>query len=277
VAIEIHWVIEIALDYENEVIAIHIYTVRSEIMKYISAILLTAIILAIPGTAVMASQSSALTASTIPTFVIKAVDRNDLVTIQTDNLRLNDTYKVTMGVMGTKGVNGIQVATIQTTDSGRVTKTFSIPSALKGLHQIAIRLQSPTTGYYAYNWFYNNDANLHLIGTPESPPSDTTPTTGYSGYPYFYITAVDKATSVTINEYNFPPNKTFNVRMNWMFTRGIAGTIVETVTSDASGVLSDTTYAIPDFLKNSYKIAIRLESTTGGYYAYNWFYNNDAP
>jgi predicted secreted protein len=246
-------------------------------MKTISAILLVAIIFTVPGSAVMAAGSSSVNASTYPTFVIKAVDRNDLVTIQTDNLRLNDTYVVTMGMMGTRGVNGIHVATIETTTSGRVTKTFSIPSALKGLHQISVRLQSPTTGYYAYNWFYNYDANLHLLGTPETPPTGTTPSTGYSGYPYFFITAVEKGTAVTIQEYNFPPNKTFNVRMNWMFTRGIAGAIVETVTTDASGVLSDTNYAIPDFLKNSYRIAIRLESTTGGYYAYNWFYNNDAP
>jgi predicted secreted protein len=221
----------------------------------------------------MAAQSSA----TIPTFVIKAVDRNDLVTIQTDNLRLNDTYVVTMGVMGTRGVNGIKVATIETTTSGRVTKTFSIPSALKGLNQISIRLKSPSTGYFAYNWFYNSDANLHLIGTPEPTPPGTSTSTGYSGYPYFKITAVDEGTSVTIKGYNFPPNKTFNVRMNWMSTRGVAGAIVETVTTDASGTLSDTTYNIPDFLENSNKIAIRLESTTGGYYAYNWFYNNDAP
>jgi hypothetical protein len=246
-------------------------------MKFLSAILFVAVILVVPGTAVLAAQTNAPAASTIPTFVIKAVDRNDLVTIQTDNLRLNDTYIVTMGVMGTRGVNGIQVATIETTTSGRLTKTFSIPSELGGLHQISIRLQSTGTGYYAYNWFYNSDANLHLIGTPEPTPSGTPTSTGYSGYPYFYITAVDEATSVTIKGYNFPPNKTFNARMNWMFTRGIAGAIVETVTTDASGVLSDTTYAIPDFLENSYKIAIRLESTTGGYYAYNWFYNNDAP
>lgn len=250
---------------------------NSFLTKFVSAILLMAFVLAIPGTAALAAQSSALSASTYPTFVIKAVDRNDLVTIQTDNLRLNDTYVVTMGLMGTRGVNGIHVATFSTTDSGRVTKTFSIPSALKGNHQISIRLKSPTTGYYAYNWFYNSDANLSLIGTPEPAPDDTIPSTGYSGYPYFYISAVDEATSVSINEYNFPPNKTWNVRMNWYSTRGVAGAIVETVTTDASGALSDTTYAIPDFLENSYKIAIRLESTTGGWYAYNWFYNNDAP
>jgi hypothetical protein len=243
-------------------------------MRKVSILILITVILLVPTTIVFADQLSAPAASTIPTFVIKAVDRNSQVTIQTDNLRHNDTYVVTMGLMGTKGVSGIHVATIQTANDGRVTKTFSIPSALHGLSKIAIRLQSPTTGYYAYNWFYNSDANLHLLGTSEPAPTTSTP---YTCCPYFKITAVDEATSVTIKGYNFPPNKTFDVRMNWMFTRGIAGAIVETVTTDGAGNLSDTTYPIPDFLKNSYKIAIRLQSDASGYYAYNWFYNNDAP
>jgi len=245
-------------------------------MKIINSFLVVALILAVPGTAALAGQVSAPTASVIPTFVIKAVDRNDLVTIRTDNLLLNDKYIVTMGLMGTRGVNGIQVGTIKTTTSGTVTKTFSIPAALKGNYQISIRLQSPSTGYYAYNWFYNTNANLSLLGTSETTTTSSS-TTSYSGYPYFNISAVNEDTSVTIKEYNFPSNTTFVVRMNWMYTRGIAGQIVETVTTNASGKLSDTTYKIPDFLKGSYKIAIRLESSATGYYAYNWFYNNDAP
>jgi hypothetical protein len=242
-------------------------------MRIVSVIILVAVILGVPGTAVLAAPASAPSASTIPTFVIKAVDANNLVTIQTDNLRLNDMYIVTMGAMGTRGVNGIQVGTITTTTNDRVTKTFTIPAALSGSYQISVRLQSPSTGYYAYNWFYNSDANLTLIGTPEPPYSGC----GYCGYPYFSITAVDQANSVTIQGYNFPPNTTFDVRMNWMYTRGVAGAIVETVTTDSSGNLSDSTYAIPDFLQGSYKIAIRLESSATGYYAFNWFYNNDAP
>ena len=245
-------------------------------MRIVSAILLVAVLLSVPGTAALAGQASAPSAVVIPTFVIKAVDKNYLVTIKTDNLRLNDTYIVTMGAFGTRGVNGIKVGKITTTTSDVVTETFAIPAALRGSAKIAIRLQSKITGYYAYNWFYNSDANLSLLGTAQTPPSGTTTTT-FKGYPYFNIKAVDKSTSVTIKGFNFPANATFKVRMNWMYTQGIAGSIVETVTTDASGNLSDTTYLIPDFLQNSYKIAIRLESPATGYYAYNWFYNNDAP
>jgi hypothetical protein len=33
---------------------------------------------------------------------------------------------------------------------------FHIPKSLQGSYRIAIRLQSPSTGHYSYNWFYNN-------------------------------------------------------------------------------------------------------------------------
>ena len=63
-----------------------------------------------------------------------------------------------MGAMGTRGVNGIKVATTSAGKGGIFTVTYNIPEALKGSYQIAIRLQSPTSGYYGYNWFYNNTA-----------------------------------------------------------------------------------------------------------------------
>jgi len=70
---------------------------------------------------------------------------------------------------------------------------------------------------------------------------------GYSGYPTFAITSVVQGSSVTILGHNFPPNDTFWVRMNWMGTKGVSGTVVETVTTDASGNLSDSIYNIPGF------------------------------
>jgi hypothetical protein len=56
-------------------------------------------------------------------------------------------------------------------------------------------------------------------------------------------------------------------------TYGIGGIVVTTVNSGAGGSFS-ATYAIPAALVGRSKIAIRLESANGYYYAYNWFYNN---
>jgi hypothetical protein len=237
-------------------------------MKHLSAIVVVVTLLAIPAQAVIAADGGKFIP---PTFVITAVERNNYVRIKTDNFPANDTFKVTMGAMGTKGVGGILVATTKSGSGGSFEAKYSIPGALKNAYQIAIRLESKSSGYYAYNWFYNNDANTS--GSSGSSGSSSS----YSGYPYFYIAAVDEDTSVKITPHNFPPNDEFIVRMNWMHTKGIAGSIVDEAKTDANGNLQDLEYPIPDFLKGSYRIAIRLESKKSPYYAYNWFYNNDAP
>ncbi len=58
--------------------------------------------------------------------------------------------------MGTKGINGIKVASHRAEKVEAQQLTYNIPAGLKGSYQIAIRMQSPTSGYFAYNWFYNN-------------------------------------------------------------------------------------------------------------------------
>lgn len=93
----------------------------------------------------------------VPTFSIKAVVRNSTVTIVTSNLPANDTFAVKMNYMGTRGVNGYQVATLASGSGGTQTLTYNIPPELYGQRQIAIRLESTSgSGYYAYNWFFNN-------------------------------------------------------------------------------------------------------------------------
>jgi hypothetical protein len=78
--------------------------------------------------------------------------------VQAFNLPPNDSFIVTMGPMGTQGLGGIQVTTVDTGSGGAKQFTFTVPAALKGSYQIATRMQSPASGYFAYNWFYNNTA-----------------------------------------------------------------------------------------------------------------------
>jgi hypothetical protein len=241
-------------------------------MKYLTAIILAAILLAIPtqpallaqggsrASAEVTNASQVASSGVIPTFSIISVSQDNTVTIQTKNFPANDTFTVTMGAMGTKGINGTVIGTTDSGTGGSFQKTYTIPAALYGAYQIAIRLESPSSGYYAYNWFYNNTA---------APPN------GYSGYPTFSILEVVKNKNVTIKTKNFPANDTFEVRMGWMGTRGVGGTLVERVDSGVGGVFTDT-YTIPPKYHDAYQIAIRMESPTSGYYAYNWFYNNTA-
>jgi hypothetical protein len=177
-----------------------------------------------------------------------------------------------MAAYGTLGIGGTLVGTVSTDEDGNLDELeFDIPAAVAGYSRIAIRLESPTSGYYAYNWFYNNSTSGSAPDPAPVPPS------GHVGYPYFFIAAVSRDSSVTITAYNFPPNDTFTVRMGAYGTLGLGGYSVDTVTTNASGNLSDVAFSIPAALAGSQRIALRLDSTSTGYYAYNWFYNNNAP
>ena len=114
--------------------------------------------------------------------------------------------------------------------------------------------------YYAYNWFYND-----TVAAPAPP--------GYSGIPTISILSVVKDVSVTIQTNNFPASQDFTVRMGAYGTQAIGGTIVATTPSGSGGSFQ-VTYNIPAGLVGSSQIAIRLDSASGFYYSYNWFYNN---
>lgn len=202
--------------------------------------------------------------SIYPYFFIEEVEADQSVTIHAYNFPANDTFSVTMGLYGTLGVGGINVGSTDTGSGGSFIATYDIPESLAGKEKIAIRLQSPSSGYYAYNWFWNNTS------TSQVQPA---PNTGYKCCPYFLIDSVVKDTSVTIKAYNFPTNDSFVVTMGLYGSYGIGGYVIATTTTTENGDFT-ATYQIPDKLEGSYRIAIRLESTSTGYYGYNWFYNN---
>jgi hypothetical protein len=216
--------------------------------------------------------SASASSGRYPYINIVSVVADQTVTISAHNFPAHDTFRVTMGYYGSCGIGGVVVGFTDTGSGGSFTATYNIPSTLAGQQRIAIRLQSPTSGYYAYNWFFNNSTGSSATPTPTPTPS----TPGYSGYPYFFITAVVRDQTVTINAHNFPPDDTFTVMMGAYGTYGIGGTVVGTTSTGSGGAFS-ATYTIPANLAGSYRIAIRLSSPTSGYYAYNWFYNNTTP
>lgn len=203
--------------------------------------------------------------STIPTISISSVVTDQTVTIQTHNFPANQNFAVTMGPFGSKGINGIPVATTNSGVGGSFSVTYNIPAQLKGSYQIAIRLQTNHQyPFYAFNWFYNNTTTTGSPGTGG----------GYVGIPTFSISAVDMDKTVTIQTTNFPPNQTFTVRMGPMGSRGINGIPVGTLQSGVGGALK-ATFPIPAQLQKSYQIAIRAETAHANpFFAYNWFYNN---
>jgi hypothetical protein len=209
----------------------------------------------------------------IPTTSIVSVVTDEKVTLQTYNFPANLDFTVRMGAYGTYGINGIVVGTTNSGSGGSFQVTYNIPSALKGSYQIAIRLESPQ-GYFAYDWFYNNTSGS--TGTGGQPTATPAPSTGYVGIPTFSIKSVVKDGKVTVSAYNFPPNQTFTVRMNYYGSLGLGGITVGSKDTGSGGNF-EATYDIPAALQGNLQIAIRMDSTTTGYYAYNWFWNNTYP
>jgi hypothetical protein len=196
-----------------------------------------------------------------PTFDVTSVEKDVKITIQTKNLPANQTFTVRMGKIGTRGVGGEVVGTFDSETGGSKSFSFNIPDSLKGQKLIAVRFDSPS-GYYAFNWFTNDPGGT----SPTPAPSPST------GIPTFSIKTVVKDDEVTIRTNNFPKDMTFTVRMGAYGTKAVGGTVVGTTESGTGGTF-EATYKIPDALKGSYRIAIRLDGTAG-YFAYNWFYNN---
>lgn len=210
-------------------------------------------------------QAAAKGSSVIPTISITSVQADQTVTIQTHNFPANDTFNVLMNTIGTKGIGGVQVATWSSGTGGTQTATFNIPASLRGQRMIAIRLESPTSGFFSYNWFNNN--------TSGSIPSTGATATPSRPIPTFSITGVVRGQTVTIQTKNFPANDTFNVLMNNIGTKGVGGTSAGTWNSGAGGTQT-ATFTIPAAFANNALIAIRLESPSSGFFAYNWFFNN---
>ncbi|MCP4428132.1 MAG: hypothetical protein GY803_26900 [Chloroflexi bacterium] len=205
----------------------------------------------------------------IPTFSIQSVAADQTVTILTSNFPAGQMFAVTMGAMGTLGIDGYLVASTDSGKGGSFTATYKIPEQLKGSYQIAIRLQS-VQGYYGYNWFYNNTTGAANSGSTGSAGA----TTDYTGIPTFSVQSVDVDKTVTVKTNNFPANQTFTVTMGSSGTRGIGGVVVGKIESGKGGVLT-ATFDIPDKFKGVAIISIRAQTTHANpYYAYNWFYNN---
>ncbi|MCX6056392.1 MAG: hypothetical protein NTZ74_16070 [Chloroflexi bacterium] len=201
-----------------------------------------------------------------PTFTISTVQQGVSVTILTNNFPAGQPFTVRMGEFGTLGIGGIVVDTTNSGTGGSFSKTYTIPASLASLTKIAIRMDCPL-GYYAFNWFFNNTAPVAATTAVPSAISS------YVGIPTFFINSVVKDASVSIAAYNFPPGQVFTVRMGEFGTLGVGGTVITTIDSGAGGNFS-ATYAIPAWLSGRSQIAIRIESASGYYYAYNWFYNN---
>ena len=212
---------------------------------------------------------------TVPTISIKAVEAGKTVTIAAKDFPKGVEFVALMGKMWTQGIKGIESGQITSSDTGSFEATFDIPAELANEKQISIRLQAKTGGWYSYNWFYNQTQTA-ATETPTTEPT-TAPTQQPPAvkYPVFSIAAVEKDKTVTIEGKDFPADTEFTVLMGKMWTQGINGIEAGTFASGKGGEIS-ATFDIPAELVGLARISIRLQAKTGGWYAYNWYWNSTA-
>ncbi len=244
-------------------------------MKFRSAFLLASILALSLSRVASASQAQQ---AIIPTFAIVSVVAGQSVTIQTADFPPSLTFTVTMGKIGTRGVGGIVVDTTDSGNGGSFTATYAIPTELQSDPLISIRLENPE-GWFSYNWFFNTTSTGPTDSpvstpTPQNPPAATTPTAPFT-IPTFTITSVIRDQQVSIETANFPPGQTFSVLMGLMGTRGLKGTVVDTIDSGNGGSFVGV-FAIPPEMAGQAQIAVRLQSSSG-FFSYNWFYNTTTP
>ena len=238
-------------------------------MKYIISFIIIAMLTLMPlGSGVFTQSASAAATfySGHPTITILSVARDSSVTFYANNLPDDDVFRVRMGQMGTRAIGGTILGSFETGDGGRKKLTYNIPSKFHGDYRVAIRIESKTgSGFFAYNWFYNNTTKAGTSGKPGRK--------GYSGFPTMRILSAIRNTSVTVRFRNLPSNDEFRVLMGRYGTRGVNG-IKVTSFDTGKGGNQTMTFSIPSELHGLNRIAIRIQSKTGsGYFAYNWFFN----
>ena len=204
-----------------------------------------------------------------PIFSVTDVERNLAVGIETDNLPAGQTFTVKMGKFLTRGIDGIEVGTLDTGEGGVLKSTFTIPKELADLPRIAIRMDSDD-GYFAYNWFWNNSTGAAAAGDVAVEPV-VEPV--HTEIPKILVEAVVRDTNVTLAGSSFPAGETFKVMMRDYSASGADWIEAGTYETGEGGDFSST-FTIPAELAGKYLIAIRLETESGVFYAYNWFFNN---
>jgi hypothetical protein len=200
---------------------------------------------------------------------------NSEVTLQTFNLPADTDFLVTMGPIGSKGLGGFVVGTQNSGDGGSFIATYPIPAQLWFSELIAIRLQSTTSGHFAYD-FFQNVSGYSADTSPSAEPANPGWVLPAGTYPYTQVIGVVKDTHVTISGTNFTKNDSYTVYMGPIGSKGVGGIYVGDKLTDNSSTWT-ASFNIPDALKGAARIAIRFESKNTPYYAYDWFYNSDNP
>jgi hypothetical protein len=216
----------------------------------------------------------------VPLIAIKAVVRNESVTISGSQFPPNQSFSVRMGPYGSYGLGGVLLSETVNSGNGTFEAVVSIPAEMKDFSRIHVRFDNGI--YNSYNWFFNTstgaaaptpteevktgDAGTNDGTTPGKAAEPAKDQVVYTGIPSLTIEKVE-GEEVTVRTGNFPPNQTFYVSMGSYAAAG-SGPSVGTITS-GDGSDASHTFTIPASI--AYYGYILVRSQTGHAYP-NAFY-----
>ena len=230
----------------------------SRFLRVLFTGLFLASILYLPFTRpVSAARNAAHSAEVMLTFDVVEVKADESVTIRTRNFPVRTAFTVLMDVVGKQAKNGKPAGEFNSEKGGEMEFTYPIPDALKGKRILAIRVESKD-GYLATNWFINEDLAYRSKDGKQKPE--------------LTFSSVKKNTSARVEGKNFPPNKTFSVRVGPFHTFYRDYQSLQSVKSDSSGnIRFDLDFT--RVKKDAEAIMVRLDGA--GVTASNNFLNTD--
>ncbi len=235
-------------------------SIFSKIVRIVFALALVALVGAALPQKVMAAS---------PFISITGVKAGEWVTVHATGLPAVQLFTAKMDKSATTADNGTIVGQTYSNSDGTFDATYVIPSGLKSVASIAIRIDS-AQGYYAYNWFYNQTSGSTATATPT--PTGT-PTTSLEKL-YVTVVAVEKNNRITASVTGFPANVNFTVKIGPYYTFGSNQQVMKTINSGNGGSFLFNV-DLPAMVKDVSLVTIRLDGYANGKHmvAYNAFTN----
>lgn len=112
--------------------------------------------------------------------------------------------------------------------------------------------------------------NRLCVNWTGAAPTPVLPETGAT--PGFVVTGVQPGERINILAQNFPANLVFRVLMGRYSNQPVTGYQAARLATGAGGSFT-ATLPIPAQLRDEPVIQVRMESETGNWFSYNWFYN----
>ena len=208
---------------------------------------------------------------------VLSIVSGETVTIRVSGMATNTPVTVRMGVSTTKGRDGAIVGTAVTDGEGSLKGTYAIPSELKALKKLAVRVEvTADMSQFAFASFVNVSKGkaIPVSGAASSSGGSSIPTGSSLNVGNITITDVVEDKSVTIKVTSAPAGARLAIWIDWNNRNGVLqGRQAGTIKVGSDGALH-AMIKLPSAAVDRGTLRVRLQGLDGStYLAYRWFIN----